>query len=44
MRLPLAGADMNRAHAEAAPQVYRIGRGVAWRLGTHPTRQAYYCP
>lgn len=44
MRLPLVGADMNRAHTEAAPQVYRIERGVARHLDTHTTRQAYYCP
>jgi hypothetical protein len=44
MRLPLAGADMNRAHTEAAPPVNRIERGAAWHLGAHATRQAYYCP
>lgn len=44
MRLPLAGADMNRARTEAAPPVNRIERGIAWHLGAHATRQPYYCP
>jgi hypothetical protein len=34
MRLPLAGADMNRAHTEAAPPVNRIERGAAWHLAS----------